>query len=298
MGSIGESLRELVRAIRADLVDQRLLPLVIVLAIAVVAVPVAFSLTKAGTASGPSAPIVPGGPGALIPAQATDKTNSALGPVHNPFGNATSTTPSATTGAAGPVTARTPTATTPASTTPSATGLPTPSSTLTPTPTVTHRTSTEALQVWHVDYSFGQGVSAKTYRNALRLDAKPSNTAPVVQYLGVTRHGRAAAFLIYNASSVSGDGTCVNGQTPCQIVLLKAGGTEFLEVPVQGAGTVQFELNMLGIHARKAASASAALRAHLAQSAAGVALIKQSKAQALAKFSYSTRLGVLLRKAA
>jgi hypothetical protein len=133
----------------------------------------------------------------------------------------------------------------------------------------------------------------KVLNNALRLDALPSNSAPVAQYLGVTKDTRKAAFLIWGPATASGDGICVNGQTPCQVVELKPGQTEFIDVVVPGAGLVQFELDMLAINTSKAATRAEALKAHMRQSADGVKVLTTSNASALAKFEYSTVYGTL-----
>ena len=306
MGAFGSRLQDFVRALQADLIDKRLLPLFVVLVVAAIAIPVAFAMTKA---SAPAPVAIPPGPGVQVVAGPTEQnSNSALGPVHDPFGKPPSAGPTGATGQSGPITARNPTPTptptptkttttprSPVTPTPIPTPAPTPAPTTTPTPKP--KNSAEARLIWHVDYSFGQGSDMKTYPDALRLDAVPSNSTPVVQYLGVTRRGKAAAFLIYGASSVSGDGQCIDGQSPCQVVKLKPGGTEFIDVPVPNAGTVQFELSLLAIRSRKAASEKESLKAHLVQSQAGVELVKKSNAQALSKFQYSPRLGVLLQVA-
>lgn len=294
MGNLGAQLRDFLIAVRTDLVEKRLLLPVIVLAVAAVAVPIAFAVTK--PAAQPIAPAPPAGPGAAIAAKPTppEKTNSALGPLHNPFPKpVASAVVAGTTGPTGPVTARTPT-TSQGTTGPSSTKT-TPTPVRTPTPTPKPRpTPAQDLEVWSVDYSFGQGVNAKTYHNALRLQPLPSASSPVIQYLGITKAHHRAAFLIWGSATATGDGVCLNGQTPCQVVELRPGSTEFLDVAVPGSGTVQFELDVLAVRSHKAASLDAATKAHLLQSAPGVKLIKTSTATALAKLKYSVRLGLLV----
>jgi hypothetical protein len=297
--ALGTQFKDLLRALRADLVDKHLWPVVIVLAAAAIAIPIVVTVTGSGaSAPAPAAPVVASGPGAAIaaapPTQTT--TNQPLGPMHDPFAThvaaaaptaATRTTTAVTT----PAGAKSPT---------SATTTPAPTQTKTaPAPTQPLKTNqspamARALEIWSASYSFGQGVNTKLYNNALRLDALPSNSSPIIQYLGVTKDDTHAAFLIWGPATASGDGHCIDGQTPCQIVELAPGESEFVDVVVPGVGNVQFELGMLSITSRKAATQAEALKAHMAQSADGVKALSQSNATALATLLYSTVDGVLV----
>jgi hypothetical protein len=311
LNDLGTRLREFVQALRTDLMEMKLLPVVVVLAAAVIGIPIAFAVTNKSAPAAPPQTALPvaSGPGAALAATqpaAQHPARGSLGHLHDPFAGHSAT--STATAPASPIGARSPSsgatgpagvssppaspahgttgpggATGPAGTSPGSSLKP-------PLSSVSKR----ELRVYSVDYNFGQGASLKLISNALRLDAMPANTAPVVQYLGVTKDTAKAAFLIWGPSSASGDGVCIDGQTPCQVVEMKPGETEFIDVLVPGAGIVQFELDMLAIHSKQAATRAEALKAHLLQSAEGVKVLSQSNASALAKFEYSTVYGTLL----
>lgn len=304
LSKLGEDLKGFLRALRADLVDKRLLPVVAVLVAAAIGVPVAFSLTatKAPPVASTPAPIGATGPGAALTAAKPPQQPSAppAGHLHDPFASSGGSKKAPTVAAPGsPITARTgATGPTGAGGTPNPTPTKTPGATGgspgTPLKPQLTAVATRELRVYSVDYSFGQGASIKDYSSALRLDAVPSNAAPVAQFLGVTKDGRKGAFLIWGPATASGDGACIDGQTPCQVVELQPGQTEFIDVTVPNAGIVQFELDLNSITTRQAATRAEALKAHMRQSTDGVKILSQSNAQALAKFEYSTVYGTLL----
>jgi hypothetical protein len=293
------------RALQTDLVERRLAPVVVILVLAAIGVPVAFTVTSSKAPNVPAAPAVAqaSGPGAALTAAPPPQQASggSLGKLHDPFAGGGSSAPAGTTGATGPITARTtaggasgpagaakPIASTPTAGTHGSTGKPSKQ---------VSALEARALRTYHVSYSFGNGTDIKTYSDAVRLDAVPSNSAPVAQWLGVTKDTRKAAFLLWSAASASGDGVCVAGQTTCQLIELQPGQTEFIDVLVPGAGVVQFELDLLSIDRTRAATAADALKAHMRQSSDGVKLLTMSTASALAQFEYSTVFGTLLPRA-
>ena len=309
MSDLPRQLETFLRALRADLVEQRLLPIVALLVVAAIGVPVAFSVTASkAPAVQAAAPVVPAGPGAALAAAppAHPAATHQLGPLHDPFlvhgrpaqppASPSSSPITAKTGPTGPSgvgssPAKPSTGTTGAG---GSTGT-SPGSSLKPP---LNPVAARELKTYSVDYSFGQGTNLTVLNNALRLDAVPSNTAPVAQFLGVTKDTRKAAFLIWGPATASGDGICVNGQAPCQVIELKPGQTEFIDVLVPTAGIVQFELDMLAINTGHAATSAEALKAHGRQSTDGVKVLSKSNASALAKFEYSTVYGTLLPRTA
>jgi hypothetical protein len=307
VSDLPDQLKGFLVALRADLVEKRLLPIIALLVVAVVAIPVAFTATasKAPAVSTPPTPVTPSGPGAALAAAPPRQQASTrpLGHLRDPF-LVHGRPPTSIGTSTSPITARPPTG----ATGPSGITIPprAPSSGTTGPGGATgtkpgnslkpplNPISKLELAVYSVDYSFGQGANMKIISNGLRLDAMPANTAPVVQYLGVTKDAASAAFLVWGPATASGDGICIDGQTPCQVVELKPGDTEFIDVLVPGAGLVQFEVDMLAIHSKQAATQAEALKAHLLQSADGVKALSLSNATALAKLEYSTVYGTLL----
>lgn len=299
------SLREFVRAVRADLVEKRLWPVAALLIAAVVAIPVVATMNSSGSGStpAPSAPAPGVGVAAGGPAATSTQHTGHLGPLHDPFAGKTgSGSPSAGTSAAAPNTAVRVTPNTSATTGGSTNAAPGGGQTVKPAPATPVPTSprpttnlaAKSLRVYHVSFHFGQGTDVRAFRDVTRLEALPSVTTPVVQLLGVMQSGAKAAFLVWNASSASGDGVCRSGKTPCDIVELKPGSSEFVDVVVPGSGTVQFELDLDSIKVTHATTELNALDSHAKQSQAGASLILKSKATALSELKYSTVLGTIV----
>jgi len=84
---------------------------------------------------------------------------------------------------------------------------------------------------------------------------------PVVLYLGLSKDGRSAIFLVEKNVTALGDGDCRPDPESCETVRLKAGETEFFDV-TDDAGTVgaQFQLDLVKIHKAGASASAAGLR--------------------------------------
>jgi hypothetical protein len=309
MGNIGNDIREFLRAVFADLVDKRLLPVAVILALAVVAIPVAIAVNHKSTPTPTAsvAPVVGATPAVARPRSHKVKApvKPHLGTLHDPFvsapkasaggatgpsgasGQATRVIPTGATGAAG---GTTPSTGAPSGTTGTTgpTGAPAPA----PAPVST------SLNVYSTSVHFGQGTATQAFPKLLRLDALPAVTTPVVQYLGVERNGKTAVFLLWNIRDATGDGVCASGLTPCDLLKLHAGQTEFIDAVSPNAGTIQFELDLDKIAVSKAASKAEALAQHALQSTDGAKLLLKSTSPALSQMKYSTPLGALVSRGA
>jgi hypothetical protein len=309
--SMMDALPEFFRAIRADLVEKHLWPLAVLLVAAVVAIPVGVKMTSKNTNSATPAPApapapAPGvGVGAPGPAVAATPHQGHLGALHDPFGGsgaAKPSTPGASTPASGTAVRVTPAASSQGTTT-GKTGAGTGGQAAKPAPVQPVHNSPQnhaipvkakSLRVYHVSFHFGQGTNVAAYSDVVRLTALPSVTTPVAQFLGAMQSGSKAAFLLWNPVSASGDGVCRRGKTACDILELKPGGSEFVDVALPGSGTVQFELDLDSINVTHAKGAVQARNAHARQSTPGISLLLKSTATALSQLKYSTILGTLV----
>jgi hypothetical protein len=93
-------------------------------------------------------------------------------------------------------------------------------------------------------------------------DAKTSTDAagPVLVYLGLSKDGKEALFLVDSSVKADGDGRCVGADASgCDTLRMRAGDTEFLDVADdKGTVTAQYEFDVLAIHAKAGTSAKAA----------------------------------------
>jgi hypothetical protein len=291
------------RALRKDLLDRRLWPLVALLVAAVVAVPVlalkhaSASPLPAGALPGPTAAAEAG---AASGAAAAKRPTGSFGTVHDPFasGAAPSTSaaaaaPSSTTTASAPasaVTAATPTSVSPApvagsptpatSTDPSRSGSnsasnrPSGAATTSPDPVKPDHPSvsadTQPRTIYAVDVRFGADANAPVRRDIARLATLPSASRPVAMYLGVLAGGKQAVFELNSKVQHAGPGVCRPSIKVCSAILLRAGQTETLKMPVAGGAQRQFMVRVVDIRSRVTRSYTQALAAYERHSAAGL----------------------------
>lgn len=87
-----------------------------------------------------------------------------------------------------------------------------------------------------------------------RLDPLPTSDEPLLVYLGLTRDGRSAVFMLDAGITVDGDGRCRPDPEDCQTVELAPGETEFIEVTGEDGAKTQYQLDLVKIHGRRAAA--------------------------------------------
>jgi hypothetical protein len=63
-----------------------------------------------------------------------------------------------------------------------------------------------------------------------KLGPVPDDEFPLLVYMGLTKNGKKAKFLVDAAIEVDGDGTCKPHPASCEIIELAVGETEFLDV--------------------------------------------------------------------
>ena len=78
---------------------------------------------------------------------------------------------------------------------------------------------------------FGDATNADLTRFAVpKLGPVPDDEFPLLVYMGLTKNGKKAKFLVDAALEVDGDGTCKPHPSNCEVIELAVGETEFLDV--------------------------------------------------------------------
>ncbi|HEX5780909.1 MAG TPA: hypothetical protein VFX80_03265 [Solirubrobacteraceae bacterium] len=78
---------------------------------------------------------------------------------------------------------------------------------------------------------FGDPESGDLKRFAVKkFEALPDEELPLLIYMGLTKNGKKAKFLVDAAVEVDGDGTCKPHPSSCETIELAVGETEFLDV--------------------------------------------------------------------
>ena len=153
--------------------------------------------------------------------------------------------------------------------------------------------SHDTLQVYSASLRFGQAADVQSVANPTRLSPLPSAADPEVVYLGVMRGGKRAAFLVPRTAVGSGDGICRPSPSQCQVVELRVGDSEFLDIHSPTAGLIQYELDLTHISSHRTASRAVAAKAHRRESAAGRELLKKASSTALAQLNFSPQSGAV-----
>lgn len=320
------------RNLAHDLVDKRLWPVAVLLVVALVAAPIVLGRSSAPAEPVPATPpdtaIAAGGTGAagtVLPGQAVVSLQQPLtggaryrrGPVRNPFiqnhlpktdavGSSLVASAAATTASdsakAGAVPDGSGSFTSPGSSAPSsdpfagAPSSPSPGSS-SPAPSSPKRPSsspdTDTNDIYRVSLRFGEAGAQRTIKDIPRLTPLPSSSDPFFVFLGVLRDGKTAVFLVSSDATATGDGACKPRATNCQTIQLKAGETEFFDLSTGTAGVIQYQLDLLSVSRRSAASTAVASERRARESKAGRAILRAAVKQTDLGFDYIPRLGVL-----
>jgi len=102
---------------------------------------------------------------------------------------------------------------------------------------------------------FGDATGDRLDRFAVRkLAPVPDSELPLLIYMGLTKNGKRAKFLVDASVEVDGDGTCRPHPSHCETIELSVGETEFLDVvdPEAAADdedrvTAQYQLDLVDI---------------------------------------------------
>ena len=287
-------------ALRRDLFERKLWPVIVLLLVAVVAVP--LTLRKNATANVIPVPPAPPVAGTVAPVQRTTARVSVhalrVSMPRDPFasgmpklnakpesqtkavaGTSAATTSATTTSATSPSTVS-PAPTTPSSataaTTPTTTTTTTTSTVSTPTTSTTGSTfsspppTTErSWTVYGVDVRVATGNFGTLRSDVARLTPLPSVAQPKAMFMGVMAGGKGAVFALGAGVQHVGPGVCRPDHVRCAAIVLRAGEIEHIIAPVAG-GLRQFDLSVVAITSRVTHSADDALAAFRRHSAAGL----------------------------
>lgn len=310
-----------VRALRDDLVERRLWPVAALLLVALVAIPVL--MTRGGEAAPAPAPLpVTGASTAPAPAGASQpvalkapERQTPRGPARDPFAGhgaakaraATATAPVAVTTVTpedpAPIAAGGPSNPSDSPVSPPTAAAPAPAAARTgPSNPSDERVSPPSggepeghAAGYAVDLAWGPAGETRTVRDPARLRPLSAEDVPGVVFMGVRPDGGTVLFLLLGEAKGAGDGRCRPTPALCHLVELRAGDTEYVDVP--GAdGIRQYELRVETVDERRTDRAPAAARRRARVSEAGRALLVAAKRDGRAfagRYVYVPARGVL-----
>jgi hypothetical protein len=288
-------------ALKADLLDRRLLPFVALVAAGLIGAGAYTGLAGGGSATEPSPPpsVAQSGSGIALSAQSPFDKSAAetvsgspeqrRGPARDPFsplpGTATpaAKTASTTTSTSSPTSSASQSSA-PSTSSGASAGSSSPSGSTSPTPATPNKTTSAKP---HTEFSVAvlmgpatagtppQSASLTPYENLKLHQPLPSKEQRLVVFTGASNSGKNAVFKLVGKPITHGLARCLPSVSKCELIALKAGRTEELEYLPAGGTPVTYELQVTSIAPRPAhASAHAAARAArartaLASSAAG-----------------------------
>jgi hypothetical protein len=299
-------MNEFLTSIKADLLDRRMLPLVAVVALALVAAVAYVVLGGGGTASTPPAAVAQapaaqssGVPISQVnPEQADAEMTSGVakqhqGKAHDPFTPLPAPKVKATSAAATTSTSSTSSASSGTSSTGGSTET-------TPTPATSPKPTPKPKPIYHVAVLFGmlpagttaQNAQLTPYENLALLTPLPSAKLPLIAFRGVTAGGKSATFTLVGEAILHGGADCLPSATQCEAIDLQSGRAEQLEY-ISPSGVAEiYELRIVSITAK---ASTAAVKSILGgESKAGRELLRHDGLTAIPDMRFSAQSGVLV----
>jgi hypothetical protein len=301
---------EFLSSVKADLVDRRLLPLVVLVVLALVGA-VAYAVLGGGSSTTtPTAAVSTGSAGASAPSglavsqatpeKAVAETTGGIseqreGAVHNPFTplpepkiKTATVTQAASSTVAG-------------SSSGSSSGSSQGSGGSSPTEPSKPSTPAKPKIVYHVAVLFGvlpagetaQTVQLTPYENLKLLAPLPSASQPLIVYRGVTVGGKSATFTLIGEAILHGEAKCLPSETQCEAIDLKPSQSEQLEYITATGEPANYELRVVSI-AGTTASAASVKSVLRGESEAGRELLSHDGLMAVPDLSNSSQPGVLV----
>jgi hypothetical protein len=172
-----------------------------------------------------------------------------------PKGEATSAKPAAPTGGGGSVSS----SSSSSSSSPSSSGTagpvggggPVVTNPVAPAPATPKKKKKKHFPAGSLVVRFGDPTGDSLARMLVRkLDPLPDDESPMLVYMGPTKNHKKAIFLIDEAVTPDGDGTCKPHPASCETIELSKGETEFFEVtdPETGEVAAQYQLDLVAIN--------------------------------------------------
>ncbi len=271
----------LLSSVKADLLDRRLLPVVALVAVALLAA-LAYAILGGGSsASTPTATLArgPATPQGVAISQTTPEkavaettggaSQQRSGAVHNPFtplpeAKAKTTTPAASSKAASTSSGTPSSGSSSSSSAGSGSGSGGSSpSTASPATPAKPSTPSKPKTVYHVAVLFGvlpAGATPQTaqltpFENLKLLTPLPSDKQALVIFRGVTAGGKSATFTLDSEPILHGPAVCLPSTSQCEAIDLRQGQSEQLEYLSSTGQNVVYELRIVSIVSSNASSA-------------------------------------------
>jgi hypothetical protein len=306
---------EFLGSLKADLLDRRLLPLVVVVVATLLGAIAYVAFGGGSTATTPPAAVSPAvataSSGLAVSQQSPEKAAAEVtngtstqhhGSARNPFtplpepkattaavsaGTSTSSGSSSSSSASGSGSSSS------GSTTTTPTTTPTPTTPTTPTKPAT---PTKPKTVYHVAVLVGElatGVTLTPIESLKLMTPLPSDKLALVVFRGVTVGGKSATFTLVGEAILHGAGTCLPNASQCEAIDLRSGQSEQLEYLQPTGQTVTYELKVVSISSEKASAASFKDSLH-GTSKAGRELLSHDGLDAIPYLHFSATAGVLV----
>ncbi len=290
-------------SIKADLLDRRLLPLVVVVVLALAGA-VAYVVAGGSSTATPASVVSPApataSAGVAIsqvnPEKAVAETTGGAslqrgGPARNPFASLVhAKAKTASTSTAGSSSTSSSSSSASSETSPS-------TSSTEPSPSKPSKPKT----IYHVAVLFGvvpagetaQTVQLTPFENLKLLAPLPSAKQPLIVFRGVTAGGKSATFTLVSEAILHGGAACLPSATQCEAIDLQAGRSEQLEYIGSTGLPVVYELRIVSIVSSEASSA-AVKNIVGDESRAGLAVLSHAGLVAVPDLRYSAQAGVLV----
>jgi hypothetical protein len=300
-------------SVKADLLDRRLLPLVVVVVLALAGAVAYVVIGGGSTAATPTSAVartpVAASSGVSIsqttPEKAVAETSGGVSVQHHgrsrdPFapivGTKSTQSSSASTATTSSPTASKPSSSSSGSSESSGGSKPTSEPTKPSTPS---KPAKPAI-VYHVAVLFGllsaTGATAAQltpYENVKLLTPLPTAKQPLIVFRGVTAGGKSATFTLVSEAILHGNAACLPSASQCEAIDLKAGDSEQLEYVTAEGALETYELKIVSIVSSKASS-SAVKGILRSESKIGRELLSHAGLTALPDLRYSSQPGVLV----
>jgi hypothetical protein len=315
-------MNDLLTSLKSDLLDRRLLPVLVLLG-AILAAAVAYAVLGGGSnsSSTPVARVAPSNIGSSGPAlavsAATSNQNAAVAETtegaryqhhsgaRNPFAPLTShkasseaSSTSSSSSTSGSSTSGSSTSSSQPGSSGSTGGGTTPVAPATPAEPTPPAKKQKPKTVYVVDILYGPAPTTPgqlsqltPYAGLKRLEPLPSASNPKIVFSGVSDTGKGAIFTLVGEAILKGEGGCMPSDTQCEAVVLAAGKTEEFDYVEANGQSATYELKVVSIAKRQASAATAARLNR--RNRVGAALVRRLAPAVLKHLRFSSAKGVL-----
>jgi hypothetical protein len=157
-----------------------------------------------------------------------------------------------------------------------------------------------SIALYHVDLTLQQLNEAgepvgqpQTFKNVTHLQPLPSKHKALLAPVGVTDSGKAVAFTLLREAILHGKARCVPSPEDCQGFELRLHAGEELQFPQNDGSMLYYKLTITKIE-RVSADGSAARAAAVKSSAAGKALIARMRLSVPSSSAFAEQLGTIV----